>query len=129
MNFNDYLEGLGLKTFISFDLDYYSSTKQALQIFEGPAACRLPRVLCYFDDTIQPLRAYLNEYIGELLAIQEFNDGHERQKITAVRGLSLLRYHSKIWNEQTFVHHDFDHELYKALITPAGQASRQKPLR
>jgi hypothetical protein len=36
--------------FISFDLDYYSSTCDALRLLDGDAEAFLPRVLCYFDD-------------------------------------------------------------------------------
>src|ERR1035438_5588910 len=36
--------------FIAFDLDYYTSTRSALQIFDGDDAKYLPRVLTYFDD-------------------------------------------------------------------------------
>jgi len=47
--------------FVAFDLDYYSSTKKAFRIFEGAPLTRLPRVFCYFDDTIYPERACHNE--------------------------------------------------------------------
>jgi hypothetical protein len=43
--------------FISFDLDYYSSTAQAFRIFSGAPSTRLPRVQCYFDDILWPERA------------------------------------------------------------------------
>ncbi len=39
---------------LAFDLDYYSSTKTALQLFEGGPESRLPRVYCYFDDIMWP---------------------------------------------------------------------------
>jgi hypothetical protein len=57
--------------FVAFDLDYYSSTTVAFRVFEKE---HLPRVHCYFDDTIWPESAYHNEYIGELCAIREFNE-------------------------------------------------------
>ena len=34
--------------FVAFDLDYYRSTKNALQVFDS--SHHLPRVYCYFDD-------------------------------------------------------------------------------
>ena len=55
------------------DLDYYSSTTQALKLFEGPASTHLPRVHCYFDDVIGPEFACMNDSVGELLAIDDFN--------------------------------------------------------
>jgi len=36
--------------FISVDLDYYSSTVDALRLLDAPEALLLPRVHCYFDD-------------------------------------------------------------------------------
>ena len=53
--------------FVAFDLDYYSSTKAALSLFEdAEERPHLPRVYCYFDDIIWPARACHNEYTGEL---------------------------------------------------------------
>lgn len=40
--------------FIAFDLDYYSSTKAALQLLEQPHERFLPRVFCYFNDIVGP---------------------------------------------------------------------------
>ncbi len=34
----------------AFDVDYYSSTMDALKIFDVPHEYRLPRIQCYFDD-------------------------------------------------------------------------------
>ena len=98
--------------FISFDLDYYSSTVQAFRVFEGAAATRLPRVFCYFDDILWPERAYYNEFTGEYLAINEFNEQHPRQKIARIPHLHHMRRFPAGWNEQLFVCHDFDHPDY-----------------
>ncbi len=89
--------------FISFDLDYYSSTKQAFQIFEGLAATRLPRIWCYLDDTIWPERACFNEFTGEYLAINEFNAEHEQMKVAKLPYLSWARPISAAWNDQLYV--------------------------
>jgi hypothetical protein len=40
--------------FIAFDLDYYSSTKDAFQVFVENPETRLPRVYSYFDDIYWP---------------------------------------------------------------------------
>jgi hypothetical protein len=114
--------------FVSFDLDYYSSTKKALRIFDGPPHTRLPRVWCYFDDLIEPERACHNEWVGERLAIDEFNREHERRKLGAVPSLRATRPRPSAWNEQMFVFHDFDHPEYTTLITPEGDSYRQIPL-
>ena len=49
-------EGLPPIGFVSFDLDYYSSTMSTFHIFGGEARTRLPRVYCYFDDLTWPER-------------------------------------------------------------------------
>lgn len=44
--------------FVAFDLDYYSSTKQAFRLFEyDDANTRLPRTYGYFDDLVWPEHA------------------------------------------------------------------------
>ena len=106
--------------FISFDLDYYSSTVDAFRIFEGSASTRLPRVLCYFDDIVWPERAYYNDFTGEYLAIREFNEHHPRQKIAAIPHLHRMRQYPADWNEQLYVFHDFDHPEYCTNIRRNG---------
>jgi hypothetical protein len=104
--------------FVSFDLDYYSSTKAAFRIFEGAHKNRLPRVQCYFDDISWPDFGCLNEYVGELLAIREFNDEHPKMKICPIAGLRTQRQRPAAWNEQIFVCHDFEHPLYTHNVAP-----------
>ncbi len=77
--------------FVSFDLDYYSSTKQAFDGFLGPSSTRLPRVYCYFDDVLWPERAMYSEFTGELAAIREFNDENQFLKIGQITNLILTR--------------------------------------
>jgi hypothetical protein len=114
--------------FVAFDLDYYSSTKSAFRIFGGVPETRLPRVYCYFDDVVWPEQACHNDYVGELCAIREFNEEHDRQKIAKIPNLSWMRPHPARWNEQMYVFHDFEHPLYTRLLTPPGDANRQKRL-
>jgi len=104
--------------FVAFDLDYYSSTKAAFRVFEGPTQGRLPRVQCYFDDISWPEFGCLNEYVGELLAIREFNDEHPKMKICPIAYLRTQRERPARWNEQIFVCHDFEHPLYVANVAP-----------
>jgi hypothetical protein len=56
--------------YVVIDVDYYSSTCDALRIFEGDADLYLPLVQMYLDDVefIQH-----NPSAGELLAVEEFN--------------------------------------------------------
>ena len=114
--------------FVSFDLDYYSSTMQAFRIFEGPSAWRLPRVYCYFDDLVWPEFACHNEYIGELCAIKDFNSQHPDRKICPINMFRYMRIHDERWNEQIYVLHDFAHPLYTKNVMPTGDLYREIPL-
>ncbi len=107
--------------FVSFDLDYYSSTTAALKIFEGPQGSRLPRTLCYFDDIIWPEAACHSEYTGELLAIAEYNMAHETCKVAKVANFRWTRAHAAEWNEQIYAHHDFTHPLYNVKLRASEQ--------
>jgi hypothetical protein len=109
--------------FISFDLDYYSSTAAALRIFEAENRYFLPRVTCYFDDIVGDIDWAYNEFTGELLAIQEFNTAHEHVKISPVNGLRYSRdWVSRLWHEQIFVAHLFQHADYGQPISNPTQA-------
>jgi hypothetical protein len=111
--------------FISFDMDYYSSTKKAFAIFRSGPETKLPRVYCHFDDMVAPEIACHNEYVGEMLAIREFNEEHDLRKICKLAYLPWSRQHPAIWHEQAFVFHDFEHPLYTANITPSGDFHQQ----
>jgi hypothetical protein len=114
--------------FVSFDLDYYSSTKAAFTMFEHGPAQRLPRVYCYFDDITGPEIACMNEHVGELLAIREFNETHPRQQLSKLLYLWTEREKRALWNEKIYVFHDFDHPLYTRNVMPEGDEYRQLSL-
>src|SRR5262245_30259471 len=82
--------------FIAFDLDYYSSTKSAFRVFD---TAHLPRVYCYFDDTIWPETACHNEYTGELCAIREFNMENVDRKLCRIHGLGYTQPRRAAWTE------------------------------
>lgn len=115
--------------FISFDLDYYSSTAAAFgALLESTDYDRyLPRVLCYFDDTVGPHAEMHSEFTGELLAIDEFNRRQASRKLARISG---LRYKVQPcdgpWIDGMFVLHLFDHPLYNTYVFP--DADRQFPL-
>lgn len=114
--------------FVAFDLDYYSSTKVALGLFQADSKTRLPRVYCYMDDIIWPEYACQNEFVGELLAIREFNDEHRSMKLCRLHLLRHMRPRYSPWNDQIYVLHDFAHPLYATNITATGVSSREIPL-
>lgn len=99
--------------FISFDLDYYSSTVAALKILDGDQKHYLPRVTCYFDDLAGGIMDAYSEFSGELLAIREFNDNHPDVKISIVPGLRLHGNNLPAqWQEKMYVAHRFGHPDY-----------------
>jgi hypothetical protein len=114
--------------FLAFDLDYYSSTVKAFSAFDGPPETHLPRVFCYFDDILWPERACHNEFVGELLAIREFNERSSHRKISLLHLLRNMRFIPAAWNDQIYVMHDFAHPLYCVNVTPQGDAYTQHPL-
>jgi hypothetical protein len=103
--------------FISFDLDYYSSTMSAFELFEGGDEIFLPRVLCYFDDVSSDGRALLCDSVGELLAIQEFNGrAGERDKICPFTIRDPIVKYSAPWNHKVWVYHRFTHREYNTYL-------------
>jgi len=107
--------------FAAFDLDLWSSTVGAFDIFRGAAPACLPRVWCYFDDIVATVPD-----VGELLAIEEFNsEDHGRR----IRHPWMLRANVPFqppWADQMFQAHLFDHPAYTQLIAPKD--SRELPL-
>jgi hypothetical protein len=96
--------------FVSMDLDYYSSTCDALKIFSTDAAHMLPRVFCYFDDVF--IRSYC-EFNGPNLAIDEYNATNAKHKIGRIYGLRyFLPFKNWNWPESVYYHHSFDHPKY-----------------
>jgi len=98
--------------FISFDLDYYSSTMRAFKLLEADHALLLPRIHCYCDDI---MGFTFSDYTGVRLAISEFNASHSMRKISPIY---CLRYYLPTpperdhWPEKFYMAHFFDHYLY-----------------
>jgi hypothetical protein len=97
---------------IMFDLDFYSSTVSALRIFEGDEKYFLPRVFCFFDDIIGNEVVLFNEYTGERLAINEFNQSHKKKKLSKVYYLRDQK-----WNENIRIYHNFAHSKYNDFVS------------
>lgn len=112
--------------FVSFDLDFYSSTVYSFKLFESSYENILPRVFCYFDDIIGNDWALHSEWTGELLAIKEFNANHEMRKIAPINGLHRKRVIPARWHDKMYVLHDFTHPLYNVFVL-SGENS-QLPL-
>lgn len=105
--------------FVAFDLDYYTSTKHALKLFDTADKNMLPRVFCYFDDIVGTDEEVLCEYVGELLAISEFNKTHKSKKIAKIHGLIHKRAIKSTWSDMMYVMHNFAHKTYNTYIYPS----------
>lgn len=101
--------------FVSIDVDWYSSSVQALKLF-GPTRITLRRTVVYLDDVNYRVS---HRFAGELLAVAEFNEHHAAVKIDQWRGLRSQRaFPEADWIEKMYVAHDLD------AITAAGNQPR-----
>lgn len=98
--------------FISFDLDFYSSTVAALKVLEAADKQCLPRVFCYFDDITG---FTFGDHNGQRLAIAEFNAAHDVRKLSRIYGLQYFVPHlpgNPMWMDGFYLAHLFHHPLY-----------------
>lgn len=98
--------------FVAFDLDYYSSTRDALRLLHADPALLMPRVLCYFDDT---LGYPWGESNGARLAIADFNTEREDRKLDLLEGMKYLiapTERDEKWVEALYLAHLHDHPRY-----------------
>ena len=96
--------------FIAFDLCYYNSTAKAFSIFDADQSALLPRVHCFFRNT---LGRTFGDFNGERLAISEFNSKHQTRNISKIYGLQYyLGRNVGRWVDQYYMAHIGDHELY-----------------
>jgi hypothetical protein len=108
------------------DLDFYTSTRDALKILDSDQVQTLPRVFCYFDDVISSEGTFFSDRVGELLAIEEYNKSHSMRELAKIAGFPHGRAIPAQWNDQIYVHHWFDHPQYNTYIHPSRD--RQQPL-
>lgn len=105
---------------VSHDLDFYSSTVEGLKLFEIDPAHLMPRIFCYFDDTVGGDIELYSDFTGERLAIGDFNAAHEHRKI-AVPYYLRCQEGLGSWRHQIWVCHLFDHPRYNDFISEPGQ--------
>lgn len=98
--------------FVSLDLDYYSSSTDALAVLKADALCLMPAVPIYVDD-IDVLLTF-NRKCGEALAIDEFNEANDQRQIE--------KKHTAVCPERFYVCHVLDHPLR------TGESKPLKPL-
>jgi hypothetical protein len=98
--------------FISFDVDYYSSMKDALILLDAPHDFLLPRVQCCMDDI---LGYSFGDCNGERLAIAEFNAAHVDRNLSPVYGLRFFvppERANEVWTEKMYLAHILSHPRY-----------------
>jgi hypothetical protein len=102
--------------FVSVDLDFYSSTRDALALFGIPNDKLLPVVVTYFDDVIGGIgrigSLFRNRRAGQLLAVDEFNEAHSDRLIDSIRILRHRRpLDRELWLDRMYALHVLDHPL------------------
>jgi hypothetical protein len=110
--------------FISFDLDYYTSTKQSLGIFNFEELQYLPRVECYMDDTGSFELLSASSHTGVLAAISEFNAHSEKRKILKKEDVGRLRKLPGNWFQASYVAHFFNHDQYNTSVFSDSQQKK-----
>jgi hypothetical protein len=108
--------------FVSFDMDYYSSTMNGFRLFaeSQDESHFLPRVFMHFDDIVGSERSMYNEFVGELAAIKEFNSMNGYVKIAENRVFRNYNLNFS-WYHQSYIMHRFQNPLFGRYI------SRGKP--
>jgi hypothetical protein len=92
--------------FISIDVDYYSSTMSCLKSLTFDQSFYLSSTVLYFDDVYNIEH---NEFCGELLAINEFNQTNKYRKICKMTQLKDWRiFKNAVWLDQMYFLHVLD---------------------
>ncbi len=98
------------------DFDFYSSTKASLQLFTRDERSFLPRSFHYVDDIIGNEVELYNNWTGERLAINEFNDENTSRKFDSCYHL-ITKDVTALWYHQIRILHLFDHPQYCDFIS------------
>lgn len=107
--------------FISFDLAYYSSTVDAMQVLRCPATNYVPTVCCYIGGITMETA---NPGVGELLAISEFNATEPARMLAPTTWLRERRvFKNAFWHRQIYTFHVHDHPLR------SGRSQLDRPVR
>lgn len=98
--------------FISVDVDFYWSAKKCLNILLCEPENYLPMTLIYLDDIGVTSS---NLWVGELLAVNEFNTENDYRKIHPYTFLRSQRIFKQTrWIDQIFLMHTLDHKWRSA---------------
>lgn len=102
--------------FVSFDLDYWSSTMASFELFRlEDSSHLLPRIACWLDDIVFSIPS-----IGELQAVADFNsEAPSSRSIGQINGLRAGVPFDPPWADQLFEAHIFDHQRYSERVESA----------
>lgn len=93
--------------FAAVDVDLYSSTLAVFKLFEHAPEHYLPATILYFDDINDLLTN--NQWCGEMLAINEFNQAHKYRKMEEMR---VRQNHAPAgWHDHIYGLHVLDHPV------------------
>jgi hypothetical protein len=104
---------------IGFDLDYYSSTKDALDVLLVPHERRLPRIFAYLDDIYSSDQGHVTPKVGVPAAVAEFNAAHQDHDLSPLTHIEYQygrpkRWHRQIYSCASFQHPSFNQDIMKA---------------
>lgn len=95
--------------YIAVDVDYYWPAKSCLNVLLAESNKYLPWTLVYLDD-ISPISS--NPWVGELLAVEEFNRENTYRKIHPYPALRINRiFKNARWIDEIFLMHVLDHKF------------------
>jgi hypothetical protein len=110
------------------DLDLYSSTRDALTLLDADHPHFLPRVFMYFDDIVGDDVWLCNEFTGERLSIEEFNQKHKSKKICKNYYVPK-RFPNSWWPDLIYIYHDFEHPKYNDFVADREQLGHEGAIR
>jgi hypothetical protein len=99
--------------YVVVDVDYYTSTVHALELLKGKPNLYLPFTVLYVDDIHFDGH---NPYVGELLAISEFNEQNQLRKICRPEFLEFDRIFRRArWLKHIFYLQVLDHPIRNSI--------------
>jgi hypothetical protein len=99
---------------IMFDLDFYSSTRDAFALFSHDNL--LPRVWCYFDDVCGYAENAYSDRIGVREAIRRFN-ANSKSCDHISRAYVFKDSYPEAWHQQISVFHRMSHPDYNKCLS------------
>jgi len=109
------------------DLDFFSSSRDALRILDADSKNFLPRLFVYLDDVVGGTKEMYGPFNGELAANELFNRTHDRIKIHLNQ--NLLSCSQFNWRYQIYYVHLFDHPRYGDYVGGTEQSEIEATVR